>query len=146
MTSTTLPRSAARARSVSASARAPRSAASGSSSPIVSLTSRPYGGDPKRRREFELVVVERRGLGGRDGLDRRVVGLVALDDREARPIASAGSADGLGKQLVGALGRPLVGQVQGDVGTDHPDQGDLRDVQALRHQARPDEHVEAALG
>jgi hypothetical protein len=75
-----------------------------------------------------------------------VVGLVGLDDRQAGHLAATGPPDGLGQQLVGPLGGPLVGQVEGDVGRDDADQRDLGDVEALGHQARADQDVEPALG
>ena len=110
----------------------------------VSFTSRPNGGDPNRRRKLELGVVERGRVVVGDGPDRRVLGLVGLDDRGPPPLASPGPADRLGEQLVGPLRRALVGQVQGDVGRDDADERHVRDVEALRDEARPDEDVELA--
>jgi hypothetical protein len=52
----------------------------------------------------------------------------------------------LGEELVCPLGRPLVGQVQRDVGGDDPDERHVRDVEALRHEAGAHEHVEGAAG
>ena len=37
-----------------------------------------------------------------------------------------GSTDRLGQELIGPLGRPLIGQVQGDVGADHADEAHIR--------------------
>ena len=73
-----------------------------------------------------------------------MIGLVGLDDREARPLAATGPADGLGEELVRPLGGALVGQVEGDVRRDDADERDVRDVEALRDEARPDEDVEPA--
>ncbi len=64
----------------------------------------------------------------------------------ARPVAAAGAAHRLGEQLVRPLGGPLVGQVERDVGRDDADERDLRDVEALGDEARPDEHVQLAVG
>ena len=63
-----------------------------------------------------------------------------------RPLAPPRPADRLGEQLVGPLRRPLVGQVQGHVGRDDADECHVRDVEALRDEARPDEDVELARG
>ena len=122
-----------------------RSAAAASSSADRQLD------EPTERRraepapDLELGVVERAGVAGRDRLDRRMVRLVALDDRAAGPIAATGPTDGLGEELVRPLRGPLVGQVEGDVGADDADEGHLRDVEALGHQARADEDVEPAV-
>ena len=75
-----------------------------------------------------------------------MVGLVRLDDRPARAVAATGRPDGLGEQLVRPLRGALVGQVEGDVGRDDADQRHLRDVEALRDEARADEDVERAAG
>ena len=75
-----------------------------------------------------------------------MAGLVALDDRSPRTVASPGSADRLHKELVRALRGTLVGEVERDIGGDDPDECDRRDVEALADEARPDEHVEPAVG
>ena len=64
----------------------------------------------------------------------------------ARPVAAARAAHGLGEQLVGPLRGALVGQVERDVRRHDADQRDLRHVEALRDEAGPDQHVEAAGG
>ena len=104
---------------------------------------------PVRRRpepppKVQLRVVEGRGVVLGDREDRRMVGLVALDDRRPRPVATPGPPDRLGQQLVGPLRGPLVGQVERDVRRDDADERDVRDVEALRDEARPDEHVDLA--
>ena len=66
--------------------------------------------------------------------------------RPAGPVAAAGPPDRLDEQLVGPLGGAFVGQVQGDVGRHDADERHRRDVEALGHEARPDEHVEPAVG
>ena len=65
----------------------------------------------------------------------------------ARPgrLPAPGAPHRLGQQLVRPLGRPLVGQVEGDVGRDDADQRHLRDVEPLGHEARPDQHVQPAV-
>ena len=73
-----------------------------------------------------------------------MVRLVRLDDRAARPSPRPGPPDRLREELVRPLGGPLVGQVEGDVRRDDADQRHLGDVEALRDEARPDEHVEPA--
>jgi hypothetical protein len=50
------------------------------------------------------------------GTDRRMLGLVRLDERPTRPLSPARPADRLRQQLVGPLCGSLVGQVQRDVG------------------------------
>ena len=71
-----------------------------------------------------------------------MVGLIGLDDRPARPLAATGPADGLDEELVGPFGGALVGQVERHVGRHDADQGHRRDVEALGHEARPDQDVE----
>ena len=68
--------------------------------------------------------------------------MIARPGRSPRPAR----ADGLREQLVGPLGRALVGKVEGDVGGDDPDERDLRNVEPLGHQARADQHVQPAFG
>ena len=108
----------------------------------MSFTSRPNGGDPNRSPQLQLRVVERGGVALDDGPDRRVLGPVGLDDRRPRPVAAPRPPDRLGEQLVRPLRGPLVGQVERDVGRHDADERDLRDVEALGDEARPDEHVE----
>ena len=61
------------------------------------------------------------------------------------PLAAARPADRLGEELVRPLGGALVGQVEGDVGRHDADERDLRDVEALRDEARADEDVQLAV-
>ena len=100
---------------------------------------------PEPPPELQLGVVEGGGIVLGDGPDRRMVGLVRLDDREARPLAAAGPARGLGEELVRPLRGPLVGQIERDVGRHDADERDVRDVDALGDEAGPDEDVEPAL-
>ena len=55
-------------------------------------------------------------------------------------------ANRLRQELVRALGGALVGEVEGHIRGDDPDQRDRRNVEALGHEARPDEDIEAPLG
>src|SRR4051812_10368993 len=94
----------------------------------------------------KLLVVERSRVVLDDSTDRPVIRPVRLDDRAPESIASAGSSDRLRHELVGPFRRPLVGQAQGDVGGDDPDERHARNVERLGDEARPDEHVEPPLG
>ena len=58
---------------------------------------------------------------------------------------ASGAARDLGQQLKGALGGAKVGDVQADVGADHAHQRHRRQVEALRHHLRADQHVGLAL-
>ena len=93
----------------------------------------------------ELVVGEavhvERGRGA-DGVVARGVG---LDDDPARHRPSPGSTGDLRQQLEGPLARPVVGQVEGDVGRDDRRERDRWQVEALRGELGPDEHVDAAV-
>src|SRR5262249_55126279 len=80
-----------------------------------------------------------------DGADRGMLGLVRLDDRAPGLGAPPRATDRLGEELVRALGCALVREVEGDVGRDDPDEGHRWDVQALGHEAGPDQHVEAVV-
>ena len=71
---------------------------------------------------------------------------VGLDDGAARPRSPPRPTDRLTQELVGPLGAPLIGQVEGDVGRDDADQRHGRDVEALGHEAGADEHVQGAVG
>ena len=75
-----------------------------------------------------------------------MLGLIRLDDRQTRPFAAAGAADGLGEELVRPLGRSLVGQVERDIRRHDAHERDARDIEALRHEARADENVQPATG
>ena len=59
---------------------------------------------------------------------------------------AAGAADHLMQQLEGALGGARVAVIQPEVGVDDTDKVELREVMAFRHQLRPDDDIEAALG
>ena len=71
-----------------------------------------------------------------------MLGLVGLKDGPSRSVATPGPADRLDQELVRPLRGTLVGQVEGDVGRHDADQRDRRDVEALGHEARPDEDIE----
>ena len=75
-----------------------------------------------------------------------MVRLVGLDDGPSRKRSPTGTSDRLDEELVGALRRPLVGKIEGDVRRDDADQRDRRDIEALGDQARPDQDIEPALG
>ncbi len=79
------------------------------------------------------------------GDDRGMVGLVGLHDGAALAHPPPRTPDGLDEQLVGALCGTLIGQVQGYVRRDDPDQRHRWDIEPLGHEARPDEDVEAAV-
>ena len=59
-------------------------------------------------------------------------------------VAPPGPSDRLREQLVRPLRGPLVGEVQRDVGGHDADQRDLGHVEALGHEAGPDQDVEPA--
>ena len=87
-----------------------------------------------------VVVVRRRGDDG------RVVGRVGLHHDAAGEVAAPGPARDLADQLEGALRPGVVGQAQREVGVDHPDQRDARQVEPLGDHLRADEHVGLAAG
>ena len=95
---------------------------------------------------LKLSVVERGGIAGGDGLDRRMVGLIGLDYREAWHLTSTCTSNGLREELIRPLGGPLVRQIEGDVGRHDADQRYLGNVEPLGDQARADQDVEATFG
>ena len=81
-----------------------------------------------------------------DRADRRMLGLVGLHQREARPLGAAGAAGDLADQLEGLLGGAQVAALQPEVGVDHPDEGQQREVVALGDELGADDEVGAATG
>ena len=68
--------------------------------------------------------------------------LVRLDDRPAGAIATTGPPDRLDEKLVRPFRGSFVGEVQGDIRRDDPDESDGRHVEALGDEARSDEDVD----
>ena len=91
------------------------------------------------------LLVEERRVVLRAGEADAVVGREQrLHDGLARAVAAAGAARHLRQQLERALGGAEIRQPEPDVGRDHADQGDVREVVALRDHLRADEHVDLA--
>ena len=85
--------------------------------------------------EESFVVV---GLGGEDGDMLRGE---RLDDDAAGALASTGTAGDLGEELEGAFRGAKIGNVEGDVGGNDPDEGDVGKVEALGDHLGADEDV-----
>ncbi len=73
-----------------------------------------------------------------------MVGLVGLEDRPAWALAAARAPDGLAEQLIRPFRGALIGEIQGHVGRDDAHERDRGHVEALGHEAGPDEHVRLA--
>ena len=96
----------------------------GSSVPVTMIAGEPAVGRHQRAAAgLGLGAPEALVVAGQDRLDRRVLGLVGLDQRQARALGAAGAAGDLADQLEGLLGRPQVAALQPEVGVDHPDEG-----------------------
>ena len=93
--------------------------------------------------ELHLALEERLVVLRARQADRVVVGMQRLDSASPRALAAAGAAGDLGQQLERALRGAEVGEAQADVGDDHADQRDLREVVALGDHLRADQHVES---
>ena len=74
-----------------------------------------------------------------------MLGLPGLQQRAARALAPSGPAGRLAQELEGALGGARIGVGEADVGVDHADEGEQREVVALGDELRADDKVEFAL-
>ena len=77
-------------------------------------------------------------------LDRGTERREGLDEDFALHFAAAGAAGDLGEELEGAFAGAEIGHVQGEIGVDDPDQGDVGKVQAFRDHLGADEDVDLA--
>ena len=75
-----------------------------------------------------------------------MLGLVGLQIAVADAGVAAGPADHLMQELEGALRRARVAVAQAEIGVDHADQIEHREVMALGDQLRADDDIEAAGG
>ncbi len=92
--------------------------------------------------EIDLFHVERVVIVLRGSHDRVVVGRVGLDHHPRTRRTPTGPARYLGEELERALAAPEIGQVQHRIGLDHPDRGDLRQVESLGHHLGADDDVD----
>ena len=75
-----------------------------------------------------------------DGANDRVLGQVGLDDNLTGAISASGTARDLLQQIVGALPRSKIGQLEGKVGIDHAHKRDLGKVEALGDHLGTQQH------
>jgi hypothetical protein len=78
------------------------------------------------------------------GLDGVVLRQRRLDEHGAAARAATCAAGHLREQLERALAGAEVGQVHRDVGIDHADERDVREVEALRDHLRAEQDVDVA--
>ena len=69
-----------------------------------------------------------------------MAGVAGLDDHAARLFAPPGPAGRLQQQLEGALGRPVIRQVQAEIRVGHDGQGHVRKMMALGEHLRAHQH------
>ena len=103
--------------------------------------SRAKGGSWACRRSSISLSIERLAVAGDDRLHHRVLGRRGLDERTARAAHAAGPPGHLRQELKGALGGAEVAMRQGDIGIDHADEPQQREIVALRHQLGADHDV-----
>lgn len=75
-------------------------------------------------------------------LDGRTVGGVGLDEDFTFDFAASGASGDLGEELEGAFGGAEVGEVEGEVGIENADEGDVGEVEAFGDHLGADEEVD----
>ena len=73
-------------------------------------------------------------------------GLVGLQIADAAALIAPGAPDHLVEQLKGALGGARIAIAEAQIGVDHADQIEPREIVALRHQLGADDDIDAAFG
>jgi len=74
-------------------------------------------------------------------LDGGTVWSGSLDDDFAGQVAATGAAGDLGEELEGALAGAEVGGVEGEVGIEDSDEGDVREVESLGDHLGAEEDI-----
>ena len=95
---------------------------------------------------LDFGVVERLAVLRDQGTHHRMIGLMRLQIAAADAGVAAGAADDLVQQLKGALGGARIAVARAQIGIDHADQIEHREMMALGDELRADDHVEAACG
>ena len=107
--------------------------------------SRPNGGRPPTPPLLGLLPVEPLGVARDERGDDRMLGLPGLQQRMAGALAPPGPPGRLAQELEGALGGARIGVGEADVGVDHADEGEQREIVALGDELGADDEVELAL-
>ncbi len=71
---------------------------------------------------------------------------MGLQIADAAALLAAGAADHLVEQLERAFGSARIAIAKPEIGIDHTDQVQAREMMPLRHQLRADDDIDAALG
>ena len=71
---------------------------------------------------------------------------MGLQIADAAALVAPGAADHLVEQLKRPLGGARIAIAEAEIGIDHADQIEPREIMALRHQLRADDDVDAAFG
>src|SRR5579864_7102291 len=98
---------------------------------------------PTAKPEFLFVEADEVVAGGI--LDRIVILKIGLENHLTGRRSASGTAGDLSEELKGALSRTEVGKAQGDVGSNHANQGDAVDVVALGDHLGAYDQVELAF-
>ena len=126
-----------------ASARAAKSAASASGRRDdqrgETAERRQPGVAPHRRLGFEKPVA----VAGGERLHDRLLGHVGLQQHPARPFGAPGAAADLVQQLVGPLRCPQIAAVEPEIGIDHADQSQHREMMPLGDDLGADQQVDS---
>ena len=88
----------------------------------------------------QVVVGKDRAVVLGDGANDRVIGQVGLDDDLAGTIAATGAARNLLQQIVGALPRSKIGQLERKVGINYTHKRDLGKIEALGDHLGAQQH------
>ena len=108
------------------------------------------GGQPAEGRHAGAAAVGQLGrdeavaVVGDQRLHHRMLGRMGLDQGPARPLGAAGAAGDLVQELKGPLGGAQVAAVEAEIGVDHADQGQIREVVALGRDLGADQDVDLA--
>src|SRR5579862_125856 len=95
--------------------------------------------------ELQFLFVEADEVVLRGVLNRVVILKISLQNHFAGGLAASGASSNLREQLEGALGGAEVGQTEGDVGADNPDQRHAVNVMTFGDHLGADENVEFAF-
>ena len=88
-----------------------------------------------------LLAVEPFGVAGNERRDDRMIWLPGLQQRPAQPFAAPRPPGRLAQKLERALGRARIGVGEPDIGVDHADESQKREVVALGDQLGADDEV-----
>ena len=112
----------------------------------ITAARRPYGGRPAASPLGQLHGDEGVPISRRQGLHHRMLRRPGLKQGTSGALAGARPAGDLGQGWKGALGGAQIAAAQAEVGVDHADQGEVREVVTLGRRLGGDQDVVGAGG